>query len=73
MCFQTNEELVNARADYLAINAQLLDDLPKLYMFSVDIVLEVLCRLLQLQTAFHMQALESMGSCLEVDFNSCID
>jgi len=50
-----------------------LDDLPKLFSFSIDIVFEVLCRLLQLQTAFHSEALELLYSCLGVNYHSADD
>ena len=65
-CFQTSEELQNAKANYEALNAQLLDDLPKLFTYSMDIISDVLCRFFRLQTAFYNQALDALYSCLGV-------
>jgi hypothetical protein len=69
MYFQANEELVTAKANYEALNAQLLDDLPKLFMYSMDIIHDVLCRLFHLQAAFYSQALDSLYSCLGVEYD----
>jgi hypothetical protein len=60
---------MTAKANYEALNAQLLDDLPKLYTFSMDIIHDVLCRLFNLQATFYSQALDSLYSCLGVKYN----
>jgi BAR domain len=69
MYFQANEELVAAKANYEALNAQLLDDLPKLFALSMEIIHDVLCRFFSLQEALYRQALDSLYSCLGVEYD----
>jgi len=53
---QTKEELVKAKAEYEALNAQLLDDLPKLFTLSVDILYNAIHLFLRLQYSFYAHA-----------------
>ena len=53
---KANAELVKAKAEYEALNAQLLDDLPKLFGLSVDILYNAVHLLLTLQYSFYAHA-----------------
>ena len=53
---QTKEELCKAKAEYEALNAQLLDDLPKLYDLSMDILYNAIHLFLRLQYSFYAHA-----------------
>jgi hypothetical protein len=61
----TNEELVKCKADYEAINAQLLEDLPRLFLLSIDISTDVLHHFLRLQQDLHSRVVNRLSSCVE--------
>jgi len=44
------------KAEYEALNAQLLDDLPRLFVLSVDILYNVVHLFLRLQYSFYAHA-----------------
>ena len=47
---------MKAKAEYEALNAQLLDDLPKLFTLSIDILYNAIHLLLRLQYCFYAHA-----------------
>ena len=52
--------------NYEALNAQLLDELPRLYDLAIDIVIECIARLAIVQEAYHQKALDQMFNMLSV-------
>ena len=52
--------------NYEALNAQLLDELPRLYDLAIDIVIECIARLAIVQKAYHQKALDQMFNMLSV-------
>ena len=57
---QANQDLAIFRATYEALNAQLLDELPQLYVLSLDVMHSCLHRLVAAQRSFHHAGLEQM-------------
>lgn len=64
---QANDDLQKATNNYEAMNAQLLDELPKLFALSMDVVRQSLRQCVEIQKEFHNQALEEMYHMLEVN------
>jgi len=64
MCYslQTKEELRRVKAEYEALNAQLLDDLPRLFVLSVDILYDVVHLFLRLQYGFYAHAANQVST-----------
>ena len=60
------KELERAKNNYAALNAQLLDELPQLYMMSLDAVRDCVSRLVAAQTTYYNQALNEMFQLLAV-------
>jgi len=61
-----DEELAVARKNYEALNAQLLDDLPKLYDLSMSILVSCLTMFIQSQQRFLKQSLDKLHDLLGV-------
>ena len=57
--------------NYEAMNAQLLDELPRLFHLSMQVVRECLRQLAKIQCEFHNKALEEMYQLLGVCVHSC--
>lgn len=66
LCFQYEKELEKTRNNYAALNAQLLDELPRLYAMSLDVVTDSVARLTHAQTVYYHAALDEMYRLLEV-------
>ncbi|ELU16231.1 hypothetical protein CAPTEDRAFT_105924, partial [Capitella teleta] len=60
-------DLQMAKANYEALNAQLMDDLPKLYVLSLDILNDCLNRFLKTEEKFHRAALDQMYHLMQND------
>ena len=63
---QAKEEIQMAKNNYMALNAQLLDELPKLYTASVQIVLDCIACLILAQKKYYHIALDEMYQLLGV-------
>ena len=59
-------EVQQAKNVYEALNAQLLDELPKLYGLSMEIVRECVVKLVQSQRNYLSQAIEEIYQLLGV-------
>ena len=57
-----------SRADYEAMNAQLLEDLPQLYQLSLSIINDTLCRLVRILLNFYASAAEAASHLGQVQF-----
>ncbi len=68
--FQLEKELERAKKTYAALNAQLLDELPQLYMMSLDAVRDCVSRLVTAQSSYYNQALNEMFQLLAVSLAS---
>jgi len=55
-CLQTKEELGRTKSEYEALNAQLLDDLPKLFVLSSEILFSAVHLFIRLQYGFYAHA-----------------
>ena len=69
MYVQMTEELQQARRTYEALNAQLLSELPQLYVLGLDILQDCIARLVHAQKVFFDDALQLMEQLLSV---SCL-
>ena len=69
--FHDKDSLQMARNNYAALNAQLLDELPKLYDLSLDVVRECIGHLVQIQRDFYKHSLQEMYKLLGVS-NNCL-
>jgi hypothetical protein len=70
---QAKQDLQKAKANYEALNAQLMDDLPKLYVLAIDILNDCLNRFLRAEEKFHKGALDQMYSLMQVGLNSLVE
>ncbi|KAI0217835.1 Dynamin-binding protein [Lamellibrachia satsuma] len=66
-----NEELQQARRTYEALNAQLLDELPQLYVLTLDVLRECVARLVHSQKVFFDKALQLVEQLLSLPFVLC--
>ena len=58
---QTNtNEVQKAKQVYEALNAQLLDELPKLYELSIELIKECIARFIRAQKLFYIACVESL-------------
>ena len=61
-----NEELQHARRTYEALNAQLLDELPQLYVLTLDVLKECIARFVHSQKNFFDKSLQLVEQLLSV-------
>ncbi len=68
---QLEKEVERARNNYAALNAQLLDELPRLYALSLDVVADSVARLAHAQSRFHSLTVGEMYRLLDVSSQTC--
>ena len=66
-CFQTNQsDTQHAKAMYEALNTQLLDELPKLYQLSIELLRACVARFVHAQRNYFQGCMEALCSMPDV-------
>lgn len=60
------DEVQRTKINYEALNAQLLEDLPRLYVLSISVITDCLMHLVQLQNSFSFSAVSEMSKLEQV-------